>query len=591
MLVLLLGCPWVERETLRDRDRDGFIAMAFAGDDCDDADPAIGAAAIVTYLDADGDGFGDPASGELSCGQGGRILDGSDCDDADADWFPVEVWPDDDGDGAGSDALGPSVGCEGGTWSGGDCDDDNPGVRPGAFENCFDGIDQDCNGTADDCGAGEPLARGVGAGTQFGQAGLIGADLDGDGQGDLLIGVPTLGALVGFGSGSATAGSPITEDDVLLRGEGFGSLGGSSLAVGDIFGDGSQVLVAGAPAANGAVPILAFLPLPATGVRSPTFWLDGLGEEPYSAIGTSLAVGDIDDDGVPELIAGDPNEGWYCGGAYVIRTPLPSDIGNIGSVDDYFNEGSAGGVVRLGDSCSDYADPVTSERLGSSVALVGAPDGTARVVLAAPMSNRRVEDAGHVYLVGGTLGDIGTIDLSETDNGGVAGLDGGAGFGQRLATGDLDGDGDGDLLISAPGATGDVTDGGVVYVLFDAADATDGAWIDAERVALTLRGNTPDGRFGAGLAVLDHDGDGNADVAVGVPDLATGVGTGAVGLFLGPFGAGTRSLTAADRAWAAEAAGADLGEWLTAGPLDDVAGDELIAGAPGEGNGAIYLLR
>ncbi|MSQ02650.1 MAG: hypothetical protein EXR71_12300 [Myxococcales bacterium] len=64
----------------------------------------------------------------------------------------------------------------------------------------------------------------------------------------------------------------------------------------------------------------------------------------------------------------------------------------------------------------------------------------------------------------------------------MAGLDGGAGFGQRLAAGDLDGD-------------------GVVYVLFHAADATEGTWIDAERVALTRRGTTPDGRFAAGLTL------------------------------------------------------------------------------------------
>ena len=591
MLVLLIGCPWVDRDDLRDRDGDGFAAAAYAGDDCNDGDAAVGAPTLMTYLDADADGFGDPGSGALVCVQGERVLDGSDCDDANAGSFPVELWPDDDGDGAGSDALGPSLGCEGGTWGGGDCDDDNPLIRPGAFEDCFDGIDQDCDGASDDCGAGAPIGRGVGTGTQFGQAGIIGADLDGDGLGDLVIGVPTLGALVGLGGGAATSGIELTQDDILLNGQAFGSLGGTSLGLCDLFGDDSQVLVSGAPAADGATPILAFLPLPATGVRSPTFWMDGQGEEPYSALGTSVVVGDIDDDGSPEVIAGDPNEGYYCGGAYVIRTPLPNTVGNIGSVDDYYNDGSLGGVVRLGASCSDYADPVTSERLGSTVALVAAPDGTTRIVLAAPTSNRRVEDAGHVILVGGDLGDIGTINLSATDNGGVAGLDGGAGFGQRLVSGDLDGDGAEELLISAPAATGDVADGGMVYILFDAADATDGAWVNAESVALTLRGNTSDARFGAGLAVLDQDGDGRADVAVGVPQLATGLGNGAVALFYGPFAAQTRSLADADRFWAAEVGRADLGEWLTGGALDDVAGDELIAGAPGEGNGAIYLLR
>jgi hypothetical protein len=33
-----------------------------------------------------------------------------------------------------------------------DCDDDNGAVFPGALEDCFDGVDQDCNGQVDDTG-------------------------------------------------------------------------------------------------------------------------------------------------------------------------------------------------------------------------------------------------------------------------------------------------------------------------------------------------------------------------------------------------------------------------------------------------------
>ncbi len=54
--------------------------------------------------------------------------------------------PDQDADGDGFDPCGD------------DCDDDAPGTHPGALDVCADGIDQDCNGVADD-GPGCPAAE------------------------------------------------------------------------------------------------------------------------------------------------------------------------------------------------------------------------------------------------------------------------------------------------------------------------------------------------------------------------------------------------------------------------------------------------
>jgi hypothetical protein len=64
---------------------------------------------------------------------------------------------------------------DGYTVADGDCDDEAPGVHPGAEEICDDGIDQDCVGGDDPwCAAREgELLGGSGCGAQGGWAALL----------------------------------------------------------------------------------------------------------------------------------------------------------------------------------------------------------------------------------------------------------------------------------------------------------------------------------------------------------------------------------------------------------------------------------
>ena len=133
LLALLTGCgepapaakdcgddaPAVETCAPGDEDCDGLA---------DDADPSLDrASATAGYDDGDGDGYGDPATARLAC------------------------------------VVATTVG--------GDCDDADPAVNPGAAETCTPG-DEDCDGLADDEDPGR-----VGEVPGF-------ADLDDDGYGD-----------------------------------------------------------------------------------------------------------------------------------------------------------------------------------------------------------------------------------------------------------------------------------------------------------------------------------------------------------------------------------------------------------------------
>ncbi len=158
LVVGLVACGTPKSDS-GDADGDGFV-----DDDCDPGNGAINPAATdvvgdgidqncdgVDGLDLDGDGVAGESSG------------GDDCDDADADVFPVEVYPDADLDGWGAEGV-PETVCAanlaGYAEQTGDCDD--PNVHPGQEENPYDGLDTDCDpSTQDDPGDAAPTITSV----------------------------------------------------------------------------------------------------------------------------------------------------------------------------------------------------------------------------------------------------------------------------------------------------------------------------------------------------------------------------------------------------------------------------------------------
>ena len=178
----------------------------------------------TAWADLDQDGFGDPAAPLIvDCPLRGPVAENDlDCDDAQASVNPDAAelcdeldndcdgeidddaaldWTlDDDGDGYGDDATLVTT-CTppgGSSWvnEGGDCDDDDPAVNPGAAIAC-DGQDNNCDGAIDN-------------------------DLDGDGASDLACGGTDCddsdAAIVPEANGDCALGG--TCNEILLSGRG-----------------------------------------------------------------------------------------------------------------------------------------------------------------------------------------------------------------------------------------------------------------------------------------------------------------------------------------------------------------------------------
>ena len=383
---------------------------------------------------------------------------------------------------------------------------------------------------------------------------LISGDFDGDGYDDLAIGASEedLGSTVDSGavnvvygsfSGLSSTGNQFwTQQSFPSGGNESYDRFGSSLATGDFDGDGYDDLVIGTPDEDldgktnaGKVNVLqgSSSGLTSTGSQ---LWeqdnLNGSNNEAYDRFGSSLTTGDFDGDGYDDLAIGVPDE----------------DLGSIidsGAV--HVMHGSFTGLTTTGNQFWDQQSFPSGgnenhDGFGESLAS-GDFDGDSYDDLAIGTPDEDINphtNAGKVNILQGSSSGLTSTgsQLWQQDDLTGSPTESGDRFGAVLAVGDFDNDGYDDLAVGAPHEDwGSTTDAGVVNVIYGSSSGltrTGSQLWHQDRFGVTGSIEAYD-RFGSSLTVKDFNGDGFADLAIGVPgeDLGTITNSGAVHVLYG----------------------------------------------------------
>ncbi len=380
---------------------------------------------------------------------------------------------------------------------------------------------------------------GVDAGDNAGFSVSGAGDINGDGLADLIVGAPNANSATGesyvvFGrtDGTAVDLSLIGTAHPGFRIDGIGAGDSSDRSVsgaGDVNGDGLADLIVGAQSANSAAGECYVIfgkadgtavDLSLIGTTHPGFRIDGI--DPGDRSGFSVSgAGDVNGDGLADLIVGAPNANSATGESYVVfgRTDGTAvDLSLIGTTHPGFRIDGIDAYDHSGSSVSGAGD-VNGDGLADL--LVGAPR-------ADPGGNG---DAGESYVVFGKA-DGTAVDLSllGTTHPGfrIDGIDGHdySGRSGLSGAGDVNGDGLADVIVGAASAY-PFAKTGKSYVVFG---KTDGMAVDLSLLGAThpgfridgIAGNDFSGRSVSGAG--DVDGDGLADLLVGAPGVNSTTG-------------------------------------------------------------------
>lgn len=238
------------------------------------------------------------------------------------------------------------------------------------------------------------------------------------------------------------------------------------------------------------------------------------GPEVGDQFGSTLAVGDFDGDGYPDLAIGAPQEDFtdvLNSGAVSVHYGGPN---GLGTTIDGFTQGSGSVPNEL----------AVADQFGRSLAAGDFDgDGIDDLAIGAWDAVGAVVQAGSVTVLFGApggLSDLGGAQYWTQASSGVSGSPANNDFfGGHLVAGDFNGDGDDDLAIGASSDNEAGSNAGSVTVLYGSPAGLVTTGIDF-LTSGTIACASVDAQegFGTVLAAGDFDADGAADLALGVPD-------------------------------------------------------------------------